>query len=138
MKQKPLTFKHKWQPHITVITTLQAGVKINICHLKKMEERKKSVGSRRARRCSLWGEGRGPRGRVEGRGYLGLAPGLQLVLVAAQPLVVEADVFGQRADLLQPHPLREGALNAVALVDHFTLAQQQTNKQMTRMPTWRF
>lgn len=37
---KNLTFKHKWQPHITVITTLQAGVKINICHLKKMEERK--------------------------------------------------------------------------------------------------
>lgn len=39
-KKKPLTFKHKWQPHITVITTLQAGIKINICHLKRMEERK--------------------------------------------------------------------------------------------------
>lgn len=95
-----------------------------------MEERKKSVGSRRAQRRSLRGEGRGSGGRVEGRGYLGLAPGLQLVLVAAQPLVVEADVFGQRADLLQPHLLREGALNAVALVDHFTLAQQQ-NKHGT-------
>lgn len=39
-EKKPLTFKHKWQPHITVITTLQAGIKINICHLKRMEERK--------------------------------------------------------------------------------------------------
>lgn len=39
-KNQILTFKHKWQPHITVITTLQAGIKINICHLKRMEERK--------------------------------------------------------------------------------------------------
>lgn len=67
---------------------------------------------------------------VRGRGYLGLAAGLQLVFVAAQPLVVEADVLGQRSDLLQPHLLRERALNAVALVDHFALAQQ-TNKTFT-------
>lgn len=39
-KKNPLTFKHKWQPHITVITTLQAGIKINICYLKKVEKRK--------------------------------------------------------------------------------------------------
>lgn len=38
--KNPLTFKHKWQPHITVITTLQAGIKINICYLKRMEKRK--------------------------------------------------------------------------------------------------
>lgn len=31
-----LTFKHKWQAHITVITTLQAGIKINICHLENI------------------------------------------------------------------------------------------------------
>lgn len=29
-----LTFQHKGQAHITVISTLQAGIKINICHLK--------------------------------------------------------------------------------------------------------
>lgn len=92
---------------------------------KKISREQMSAAHGTAQRHSLReGESGEKRG---GRGYLGLAPGLQLVLVAAQPLVVEADVFGQRADLLQPHLLRKGALNAVALVDHFALAQQ-TNK----------
>lgn len=63
-----------------------------------MEERKKSVGSRRAQLRGgggEWAERGGGSGEVGRRGYLGLAAGLQLVLVAAQPLVVEADVFGQ-------------------------------------------
>lgn len=87
---------------------------------KKISREQTSAAHGTAQRHSLWGFG--------GRGYLGLAAGLQLVLVAAQPLVVEADVFGQRADLLQPHLLRERALNAVALVDHFALAQQRSKQ----------
>lgn len=81
-----------------------------------MEERK-SVGSRRARltRCRS----------LRRRGYLGFTPGLQLVFVAAQPLVIEAYVFCQRADLLQPHLLCEGALDAVALMDNLTLSKHK-------------
>lgn len=92
LKQKKLTFKHKWQPHITVITTLQAGVKINICHLKKMEERKQvcvykdAYGS-----VMLLGEM---------RDYLRLPSRLQLVFVVAEPFVIETYVFCQGADLL--------------------------------------
>lgn len=37
---------------------------------------------------------------------LGLAPGLQFVLVAAQALGIEAGVFAERVyRLLEPHPL---------------------------------
>lgn len=57
----------------------------------------------------------------EGGAYLGLAPGLQLVFVVAEPLVIEAYVFCQGADLLQPHFLCERALDAVALMNDLSL-----------------
>lgn len=53
--------------------------------------------------------------------YLGFALGLQLVFAVLEALVVEAWVFCERADVLHPHPLGEGAADAQALVHHFTL-----------------
>lgn len=29
-----LTFEYKWYSHVTVVSTLQTGVKINICYLQ--------------------------------------------------------------------------------------------------------
>lgn len=53
--------------------------------------------------------------------YLGFASGLQLVLVVAQPFVIEAYVFCQGADLLEPHFLCKGALDAVTLMNNLSL-----------------
>lgn len=57
----------------------------------------------------------------EMRAHLRLSAGFQLVPVVAEPFVKESYVFSQGADLLQPHFLCEGALDAEALVDHLPL-----------------
>lgn len=119
--QNKLTFKHKWQPHITVITTLQAGVKINICHLKKMKEIKfinDTYGSLMLL-CEM---------RMR-RGYLRFTSRFQLVFVVAEPFIIETYIFSEGADLLQPHFLSERALYAEALVNNFPL-KKHTHTQI--------
>ena len=62
-------------------------------------------------------------------GYLRFTPGLQLVFVVAEPFVIEAYIFCQGADLLEPHFLCEGALYAVALMNNFSLKEKNKKKQ---------
>lgn len=61
-------------------------------------------------------------------GYLRFTPGLQLVFVVAEPFVIEAYIFCQGADLLEPHFLCEGALYAVALMNNFSLKEKKPKK----------
>lgn len=65
------------------------------------------------------------------RGYLRFTPGLQLVFVVAEPFVIEAYIFCQGADLLEPHFLCEWALYAVALMNNFPLEKKQRRGRET-------
>lgn len=64
------------------------------------------------------------------RGYLRFTPGLQLVFVVAEPFVIEAYIFCQGADLLEPHFLCEWALYAVALMNNFPLEKRERERDM--------
>lgn len=60
---------------------------------------------------------------------LGLSSGLQLVFVVPETFVIKANVFGERADLLQPHFLTERALDAEALMHNFPLQETEATRR---------